>query len=130
MICNDVVQPILEEVVQGYNCTLFAYGPTRTGKTYVHVARRLDAFSYRWSLCRRRYGPKDAQQVVQILGDECSGLLYSIQISYHNEAQGPHGPWDFWACWIVSPHERRRNCGWSWTSQNPRRSRSWEGVLI
>lgn len=34
MIYNDVVQPILEEVVQGYNCTLFAYGQTGTGKTY------------------------------------------------------------------------------------------------
>ncbi|KIO16512.1 hypothetical protein M407DRAFT_42567, partial [Tulasnella calospora MUT 4182] len=34
MIYNDVVQPILEEVIQGYNCTVFAYGQTGTGKTY------------------------------------------------------------------------------------------------
>ncbi|KAG8990644.1 kinesin motor protein cin8 [Tulasnella sp. 427] len=34
MIYNDVVQPILEEVIQGYNCTLFAYGQTGTGKTH------------------------------------------------------------------------------------------------
>ncbi|KAF7976325.1 hypothetical protein HWV62_7048 [Athelia sp. TMB] len=34
MIYNDVVRPMLDEVVQGYNCTLFAYGQTGTGKTY------------------------------------------------------------------------------------------------
>ncbi|KAG9032021.1 kinesin motor protein cin8 [Tulasnella sp. JGI-2019a] len=34
MIYNDVVQPLLDEVVSGYNCTLFAYGQTGTGKTY------------------------------------------------------------------------------------------------
>jgi kinesin family protein 11 len=35
MIYNDVVNPMLEEVLQGYNCTLFAYGQTGTGKTCV-----------------------------------------------------------------------------------------------
>ncbi|KZT26445.1 kinesin-domain-containing protein [Neolentinus lepideus HHB14362 ss-1] len=34
MIYNDVVHPLLDEVMQGYNCTLFAYGQTGTGKTY------------------------------------------------------------------------------------------------
>ncbi|KXS09225.1 kinesin-domain-containing protein [Gonapodya prolifera JEL478] len=33
-IYNDVVQPILEEVLMGYNCTIFAYGQTGTGKTH------------------------------------------------------------------------------------------------
>ena len=32
-IYQDVVAPMLEEVTQGYNCTLFAYGQTGTGKT-------------------------------------------------------------------------------------------------
>ena len=32
-IYNEVVSPMLEEVLQGYNCTLFAYGQTGTGKT-------------------------------------------------------------------------------------------------
>ncbi len=35
MIYHDVVSPMLEEVLMGYNCTLFAYGQTGTGKTYV-----------------------------------------------------------------------------------------------
>ncbi|KAF8274997.1 P-loop containing nucleoside triphosphate hydrolase protein [Lactarius quietus] len=34
MIYQDVVHPMLEEVLLGYNCTLFAYGQTGTGKTY------------------------------------------------------------------------------------------------
>lgn len=33
MIYQDVVGPILEQVMAGYNCTIFAYGQTGTGKT-------------------------------------------------------------------------------------------------
>ncbi|SCZ87533.1 BZ3500_MvSof-1268-A1-R1_Chr2-2g04999 [Microbotryum saponariae] len=34
MLYNDVAKPILDQVLQGYNCTMFAYGQTGTGKTY------------------------------------------------------------------------------------------------
>ncbi|KAK9457402.1 P-loop containing nucleoside triphosphate hydrolase protein [Dipodascopsis uninucleata] len=34
MVYEDVVSPILEEALSGYNCTVFAYGQTGTGKTY------------------------------------------------------------------------------------------------
>ncbi|KAI9833904.1 MAG: hypothetical protein M1819_003413 [Sarea resinae] len=34
MIYEDVVTPILDEMLQGFNCTIFAYGQTGTGKTY------------------------------------------------------------------------------------------------
>lgn len=33
MLYNDVARPILDQVLQGYNCTIFAYGQTGTGKT-------------------------------------------------------------------------------------------------
>lgn len=33
MIYKEVVEPMLGEVLMGYNCTLFAYGQTGTGKT-------------------------------------------------------------------------------------------------
>ena len=36
-IYHDVVGPMLGEVMQGYNCTLFAYGQTGTGKTCVVI---------------------------------------------------------------------------------------------
>ncbi len=28
------ISPIVNEVLEGYNCTIFAYGQTGTGKTY------------------------------------------------------------------------------------------------
>ncbi|XP_054263788.1 kinesin-like protein Klp61F isoform X1 [Macrosteles quadrilineatus] len=34
VIYNAVVKPMIKEVLQGYNCTVFAYGQTGTGKTY------------------------------------------------------------------------------------------------
>jgi kinesin family member 11 len=34
IIFDDVVKPILSEMLTGYNCTIFAYGQTGTGKTY------------------------------------------------------------------------------------------------
>ena len=37
LVYDEVVQPMLEEVLEGYNCTLFAYGQTGTGKTYVLI---------------------------------------------------------------------------------------------
>lgn len=38
LVYDGVVQPMLEEVLQGYNCTLFAYGQTGTGKTYAPIS--------------------------------------------------------------------------------------------
>jgi kinesin family member 11 len=37
LVYQEVVAPMLDEVLQGYNCTLFAYGQTGTGKTYVVI---------------------------------------------------------------------------------------------
>ncbi|KAH7079021.1 P-loop containing nucleoside triphosphate hydrolase protein [Paraphoma chrysanthemicola] len=34
MVFDEVVSPILDEVMNGFNCTIFAYGQTGTGKTY------------------------------------------------------------------------------------------------
>ena len=34
ILFEDVVTPILDEVLAGFNCTIFAYGQTGTGKTY------------------------------------------------------------------------------------------------
>jgi len=37
LVYDAVVQPLLQEVLEGYNCTLFAYGQTGTGKTYALI---------------------------------------------------------------------------------------------
>lgn len=42
MIYNDVAKPILQQVLQGYNCTIFAYGQTGTGKTCVFLPCRVE----------------------------------------------------------------------------------------
>ncbi|GJJ12126.1 hypothetical protein Clacol_006367 [Clathrus columnatus] len=34
LVYTDVVAPILDQVLNGYNCTIFAYGQTGTGKTH------------------------------------------------------------------------------------------------
>ncbi|KAB8337202.1 hypothetical protein FH972_021504 [Carpinus fangiana] len=34
MVFDEVVAPIMDEVLAGFNCTIFAYGQTGTGKTY------------------------------------------------------------------------------------------------
>jgi kinesin family member 11 len=33
-VYSTTVSPIVKEVLEGYNCTVFAYGQTGTGKTY------------------------------------------------------------------------------------------------
>ncbi|KAI0546437.1 P-loop containing nucleoside triphosphate hydrolase protein [Xylaria curta] len=43
-IYDDVVKPILEEMLSGYNCTIFAYGQTGTGKTYTMSGDMQDTF--------------------------------------------------------------------------------------
>lgn len=37
-----VVEPLVEQVIEGYNCTVFAYGQTGTGKTYTMIGNRSD----------------------------------------------------------------------------------------
>ena len=39
---NNVVSPLLEQVLAGYNCTVFAYGKTGTGKTYTMEGINID----------------------------------------------------------------------------------------
>ncbi|KAK3905069.1 kinesin-like protein bimC [Staphylotrichum tortipilum] len=34
LLFEEVVRPVVEEMLSGYNCTIFAYGQTGTGKTY------------------------------------------------------------------------------------------------
>lgn len=36
-VYKAVVAPLIEEVLSGYNCTVFAYGQTGTGKTHTMV---------------------------------------------------------------------------------------------
>ncbi|KAF3903969.1 hypothetical protein ABW21_db0209337 [Orbilia brochopaga] len=44
MIYDDVVAPIVGEMLSGFNCTVFAYGQTGTGKTYTMSGDMEDYF--------------------------------------------------------------------------------------
>jgi len=39
-VYKRVVSPLIQQVLDGYNCTVFAYGPTGTGKTYTMEGER------------------------------------------------------------------------------------------
>ena len=42
-VYRSVVEPLIEQVVMGYNCTVFAYGQTGTGKTYTMEGERTES---------------------------------------------------------------------------------------
>lgn len=39
-VYKSVVAPLIDEVLSGYNCTVFAYGQTGTGKTHTMVGNQ------------------------------------------------------------------------------------------
>lgn len=43
-----VVGPLIEEVLSGYNCTVFAYGQTGTGKTHTMVGNECAELKSSW----------------------------------------------------------------------------------
>ena len=48
-----VAAPLVEEVLAGYNCTVFAYGQTGTGKTFTMEGERHDDLASSWENVRR-----------------------------------------------------------------------------
>jgi hypothetical protein len=44
----SVVHPIIREVLAGYNCTVFAYGQTGTGKTFTMEGEKSNDVSISW----------------------------------------------------------------------------------
>ncbi|XP_072095438.1 kinesin-like protein KIF11 [Mobula birostris] len=47
-VYKSVVYPILDEVIMGYNCTIFAYGQTGTGKTFTMEGERSQSEQFTW----------------------------------------------------------------------------------
>lgn len=43
-----VAAPLVDEVLAGYNCTVFAYGQTGTGKTFTMEGERHDDLATSW----------------------------------------------------------------------------------
>ena len=47
-VYRSVVQPLIDEVLSGYNCTVFAYGQTGTGKTFTMEGERTHDTNVSW----------------------------------------------------------------------------------
>nr|7LXR_A Chain A, Kinesin-like protein Klp61F [Drosophila melanogaster]7LXR_B Chain B, Kinesin-like protein Klp61F [Drosophila melanogaster] len=47
-VYSVVVSPLIEEVLNGYNCTVFAYGQTGTGKTHTMVGNETAELKSSW----------------------------------------------------------------------------------
>lgn len=50
LVYMKAVRPLVDAAFQGYNCTLFLYGQTGTGKTYTHSSLTLAAFAHLFTL--------------------------------------------------------------------------------
>eukprot|EP00794_Sanderia_malayensis_P005442 gene5442-6121_t len=47
-VYKHVVSPVIDEVLMGYNCTIFAYGQTGTGKTFTMEGERTPGNKFTW----------------------------------------------------------------------------------
>ncbi|KAG0299254.1 kinesin motor protein cin8 [Dissophora globulifera] len=77
-IYHEVVTPILDEVLTGYNCTIFAYGQTGTGKTYTMEGDLRDNFGE----CSREAGiiPRTLYTLFAAL--ERKNTEYTVRVSF------------------------------------------------
>lgn len=72
-IFETSIKPIINQVLNGINCTIFAYGKTGTGKTYT-MEGDLKSEEYQGVISR----------VISMIFNElrCSGCEYSVLVSY------------------------------------------------
>lgn len=47
-VYQTIVAPMIEEVLAGYNCTVFAYGQTGTGKTHTMIGEEIPQLGSQW----------------------------------------------------------------------------------
>uniref|UniRef100_F1L594 Kinesin-like protein n=1 Tax=Ascaris suum TaxID=6253 RepID=F1L594_ASCSU len=78
----DIVDPLVKEVIQGYNCTIFAYGQTGTGKTFTMEGEHDPEGSYSWrDDPRMGIIPRALMQIFAEL-DQQKVEEYSVRVSY------------------------------------------------
>ncbi|XP_042464696.1 kinesin-like protein KIN-5A [Zingiber officinale] len=76
---DQAVAPIVNEVLEGYNCTIFAYGQTGTGKTYTMEGggrkAKLGEFPSDAGVI-----PRSVKQIFEILEAQCAE--YSMKVTF------------------------------------------------
>ncbi|XP_015262120.1 PREDICTED: kinesin-like protein KIF11 [Gekko japonicus] len=79
-VYRSVMCPILDEVLMGYNCTVFAYGQTGTGKTFTMEGERSPNEEYTWEEDPLAgVIPRTLHQIFEKLGE--SGTEFSLKVS-------------------------------------------------
>ncbi|XP_006113236.2 kinesin-like protein KIF11 [Pelodiscus sinensis] len=79
-VYRNVVCPILDEVIMGYNCTVFAYGQTGTGKTFTMEGERSPNEEYTWEEDPLAgIIPRTLHQIFEKLSD--NGTEFSVKVS-------------------------------------------------
>jgi kinesin family protein 11 len=72
-VFDSVVRPIVDETLEGFNCTIFAYGQTGTGKTHTmegNISSEEDAGIV----------PRSVRAILEKL--EASGAEFTIRVSF------------------------------------------------
>uniref|UniRef100_A0A663DZF0 Kinesin family member 11 n=1 Tax=Aquila chrysaetos chrysaetos TaxID=223781 RepID=A0A663DZF0_AQUCH len=79
-VYRSVVCPILDEVIMGYNCTVFAYGQTGTGKTFTMEGERSPNEEYTWEEDPLAgIIPRTLHQIFEKLSE--NGTEFSVKVS-------------------------------------------------
>ncbi|OWM82359.1 hypothetical protein CDL15_Pgr001933 [Punica granatum] len=74
----QTISPIIEEVLEGYSCTIFAYGQTGTGKTYTMEGQKMGKS---WELpSDAGIIPRAVQQIFHVL--KSKDAEYSMKVTY------------------------------------------------
>ncbi|VDK35579.1 unnamed protein product [Taenia asiatica] len=77
----EMVAPTVVEVLEGYNCTIFAYGQTGTGKTYTMTGERSDPLRYTWETDPTAgIVPRALNQIFSTL--DSMGCDFSVRVSF------------------------------------------------
>ncbi|KAL6070961.1 kinesin-like protein KIN-5D [Balamuthia mandrillaris] len=76
-VYNTAIAPIVEEVLKGFNCTVFAYGQTGTGKTHTMEGNHANGC---WSGSEAGVIPRAIHQIFDSL--EVSAVDYSVRVSF------------------------------------------------
>lgn len=79
-VYRSVVCPILDEVIMGYNCTIFAYGQTGTGKTFTMEGERSSEGAFTWEQDPLAgIIPRTLHQIFEKLSE--NGTEFSVKVS-------------------------------------------------
>lgn len=82
-VYKSVVEPLIEQVMMGYNCTVFAYGQTGTGKTFTMEGGEKRNTGLGWDQDPTSgIIPRALAQILDSLKEQSDQLEYSVKISF------------------------------------------------